>query len=319
MSLATPMARQSTSGTPIPHPYFIGLVRSELFKLSRQRTTWITSGIVVLFIAFGWLQIPGSSQIVDYAKSDPLKFHLLWMETSLSVIRIFSGFALVIITARIFGLDYQQGTIRVILSRGVERLVLMGAKLVTALLVALGILVGSLIVNTILALIVIPAVGGANTFSVINGTFWSDSWLYLLSVVISMVATVLLTMALTVIGRSLTFGLALGLVFFAADNTMDFILSRVAETTGNDFYNQVTTFMLGPSLNFLGAILLPHPLVTMLTREGATVNAPDYAFQIGFPPTVIYDATHFLAVIVGWGIACIGIATYLTWRRDVLE
>ena len=305
--------------TSVLTPRFIGIVRGEIFKLTRQRTTWITLGAVALFIAFSWLQITGNTDAKASLQSNPLAFHLEWMEVSLSVLRIFSGFALIVLTARIIGLDYQQGTIRIILSRGVDRLKLLGAKLVTAGLVALVILVGGIALNALFALIIVGSLAGSlSTFSALSGTFWSDAGLYLLSVIISMVATILLATVLTVLGRSLTFGLAVGLVFFPADNISSFILSRVAVSTNNDFWNQITAYLLGPALNFLPAVLLPHPLGTVVTREGSTI-APQYAFNIGTPPSSVYGAGHFLVLIGVYAMACLVIAGLLFWRRDVME
>lgn len=305
--------------TSLLTPRFIGIVRGEIFKLTRQRTTWITLGLVALFTALSWLSSTGNERAKALLQTDPLTFHLEWMEVSFSVLRVFSGFALILLTARIIGLDYQQGTIRIILARGVDRLKLLGAKLVTAGLVALVILVGGIVLNAIFALIVVGSLAGSlSTFSALSGTFWSDTWLYLVSVVISMVATILLAALLTVLGRSLTFGLAVGLIFFPADNISSFILSRVAENTGNDFWNQITAYLLGPALNFLPAILLPHPLATTTTPQGP-ITAPQYAFSIGTPPSSVYGAGHFLVLIGLYAVACLVIAGLLFWRRDVME
>src|SRR5215469_17603934 len=87
--------------------HFLGVLKGEIFKLSRQRTTWISLGLVVFFLVIPWLLIGGDS-LTSQLRSDPLSALTSMMEGDLSDLRIFSGFFLIILTARAIGLDYQQ-------------------------------------------------------------------------------------------------------------------------------------------------------------------------------------------------------------------
>jgi len=128
----------------------------------------------------------------------------------------------------------------------------------------------------------------------------------------------LLTAAITALGRSLTFGLSLSLLFFPADNIGTAIFGRLAEVTNNDFWLKITTFLLGPNLNFLPALMLPHPIGIVKTRQGP-VLMPEYATTIGTGPQYVTDLTHALLVILAFAAIFAAIAIIPTWKRDVME
>src|SRR2546429_1109115 len=71
-------------------------------------------------------------------------------QSGLAILRAFGGIFLIILTARVIGLEYQLGTIRILLARGVGRLQLLLVKLLTIVLVALLILVVGLLLNVAL-------------------------------------------------------------------------------------------------------------------------------------------------------------------------
>ena len=244
------------------------------------------------------------------------------LSAALSALRVFIGFALIVITARTIGLDYQSGTIRIVLARGVERLQLLGAKLLAITIVGTMMLVVGLVVNAIFMLIYYnTVVTHVNLFNVITPTAWADFRLYLLTVVISMIATVLMTTAFTVLGRSLTVGLSVGLSFFAADNIGVGILAIIFRITHNDFWLNLTGYLLGPALNALPNIWIKDIVLGGLTKldNGQMVPITASFFSIGTPPLVNYDLTHYLVLITLYSLAFAGAAIGLTWKRDVLE
>ncbi len=305
--------------TPAVRTHFGGVLKGEIFKLSRQRTTWISLGLVVFALLIPWLLLGGPSTLSDSLARDPLQAITSMMEDDLSDLRIFSGFFLIILTARAIGLDYQQGTVRIVLARGVERLQLLGAKLLAVALAALVLLIGgSLLYVPVMMLVVASRTGSLAAFTTLNGTFWSDTWLYLLSVAISMALTILMTAAITALGRSLVFGLSLSLLFFPADNIGATVLGRIADATNNDFWAKLTTFLLGPNLNFLPALILPHTTLTIHTARGSASVATQ-ATTVGTGPMYVTDLTHALLVIVAFAVIFAAIAVIPTWKRDVME
>jgi ABC-type transport system involved in multi-copper enzyme maturation permease subunit len=303
----------------VPAPKFLGVLSGELFKLSRQRTTWITMGVVVVMLLLPWLGSMALRNASAQIAQAPLLSLIRNYSGNLSWLRVWSGFGLTIITAQCIGLDYQQGTIRIVLGRGVERLQLLGAKLLTIALVGAAILGAGLLINTIFgALYYQIEMGNLNAFHATTPTFWADIRIDILTVVISMVATILLTTAATVLGRSVAFGMTVGLSFFAADNIGTVIMLLINRITGSDFWLNITGYFLGPNLNTLSTTWIqPIPILVSTDRGTGTIQGAFYTF--GSPPLVNYDLTHVLTVIAVYSLVFAATAIGLTWRRDVLE
>ncbi|GAC1613857.1 MAG: hypothetical protein NVS4B7_05560 [Ktedonobacteraceae bacterium] len=285
------------------HPSFLGMLRGELFKISRQWTTWIMTVMLIGIIALPYIITLTVPNAKDAINSTPLQFLTIRTQSNLAVLRAFSGFFLIILTARVIGLEYQLGTIRVILARGVGRLQLLLVKLITIVLVALVILVAGLLLNlALLYSLVFLLAGNVNAFNALTAAFWSDTWFYILTVMISMGVTILLTTAVTVLGRSLAFGLSVGLSWFAADNLGTVFMLLANRLTHNDFWLNVTAYFLGPNLN-----QMPTALISKQT------------FSIGAPPLVDVDGPHTLLVALVYALIFAVVAVVLTWRRDVKE
>jgi len=286
-------------------PSFFGILRGELFKMTRQWTTWIMTVLLLGAISLPYLVIVTAPGTKTNLQTGPLNFFYNEMEIALSVLRVFGGIFLLILTARVIGLEYQLGTIRVLLSRGVGRLQLLFAKLLAVVVVALLILIVGILLNVILGSALVAIVmGNLNSFNSLTSAFWSNTWLYMLSVLTSMGVTILLAMAVSVVGRSLSFGLGAALAWFPADNVglVFFVLGY--RVTHNDFWQNVTAYFLGPNLNVMPAVLLPSSIK---------------ANSIGLTPLVNVDGTHTLLVALVYAVIFAAVAIVLTWRRDVKE
>ncbi|MFL5657524.1 MAG: hypothetical protein ACJ8CB_25495 [Ktedonobacteraceae bacterium] len=117
--------------------------------------------------------------------------------------------------------------------------------------------------------------------------------------------TILLATALSVVGRSLSFGLSASLAWFPADNVGSLIFLMLAfRITHSDFWRNVSAYLLGPNLNVMPAVLLPAQLK---------------ANSIGITPLVDVDGTHTLLVTLVYALIFAVVAVVLTWRRDVKE
>ena len=310
MSATSTVMTSTTVGRTSLHtatPSFIGLVRGELFKIRKQWTTWIMLGVLVCIMALPNLVLMSVSGIKTRISSvqPGVQLDVLYRVTGidLPLMRIFLGFFLLILTARVFGLEYQLGTIRIILGRGVGRLQLLSAKLLAVVLVALAVLIGAIVYEGIWSVIVfLVAAGNLNVLNAATATFWSNTGMFLVTVLISMGATILLAMAVTTIGRSLSFGLSFALSWFAVDNFGVIIMGLAFRLTGNDFWQNVTAYFLGPNLNFMQEVVVgSHPS------------------SVGIGPSVPVDATHTLVVTLVYSLIFAVTAIVLTWRRDVKE
>jgi ABC-2 type transport system permease protein len=286
-------------------PSFPGIVRGEFFKISRQWTTWIMLLLLLGAIALPYLIALTAPNITDNLRHTPLNFFYNEMEIDLSILRVFIGIFLLILTARVIGLEYQLGTIRILLARGVGRLQLLAAKLLTIAVVALILFAGGLLLDGILTCSLVAILtGNLNALNALNSAFWSNTWLYTLSVLVSMGVTILLAAALTVLGRSLSFGLSASVAWFPADNIGIFFISLAARITHSDFWLNVTAYLLGPNLNVMPTVLIP---------------AQFKANSVGITPLVNVDGTHTLLVALVYALIFAAVAVVLTWRRDVKE
>jgi ABC-2 type transport system permease protein len=314
------MALTITNGhTGDLRPSFGGVLRGELFKLTRQRTTWISTVLLVGLLALPWLAFFLLRDPKANILADPLRSFIQNGGANLALLRVWSGLALIVVTAQVIGLDYQQGTIRIVLARGVERLQLLAAKLLTLAIAGAAILAGGLLLNLVLGFIYYTAeTGGTSVYSALTADFWVDIRISIVAVVISMAVTVLLTAAATVLGRSVAVGMTVGIGFFAADNIGELILQIVSRITNNDFWMQLTNFLLGPNLNVL-ASTWAKPIVTLAQTDKGGVPLPTAIPVVGITPAYNYDITHILLVTLGYAVVFAAVAVGLTWRRDVTE
>ena len=194
------------------------------------------------------------------------------------------------------------------------------AKLLAMSLLALGILVAGLIVVTLSTLLGIQlAAGSLDSLKVLNGDFWHSTWIYLLTVLISVGVSILLAACVAVVGRSLAFGVSAAIGWFAADNIGVLVMILVFRFTQNEFWEQITGYFLGPTLNTMPAAVVPGLPISVTAPNGAVINTTFPAQVIGFPPLVNYDGTHAIVLTLVYSVVFLAIAVVLTWRRDVKE
>ena len=292
-------------------PSFFGLVRGELLKVTRQWSTWI-----LLILLLGVTILPYIIETVrprfqqDIA-SATLTVYYDQMSVGLSVLRVFTGFFLLIVTARMIGQEYQQGTIRVLLARGVGRLQLLFAKLFTLAIIALVLLVAGVLLNFLLNVILITGIAGnLDSASKLTSQFWSDTGIYVLYVLLNMGVTILLATATSVIGRASVFGIAAALAFFPLDNFGTIIMLLANRVTHSDFWLSITAYFLGPNLNVMPSALTSN-------RASSIGLAPLYNPQGN--QGILVDGTHTLVVAGVYAAIFAAVAIWLTWKRDVKE
>ena len=294
-------------------PSFFGLVRGEFLKVMRQWTTWI-----LLVLLTGVTVLPYIVETVrprfkaDLASAS-LTVYYDQMSIGLSVLRVFTGFFLLIVTARMIGQEYQLGTIRVLLSRGVGRLQLLFAKLVTMAIIAVILLIVGTLVNLLLTVLLVAGIAGnLNSFSALTSQFWSDSGVYVLYVLLNMGVSILLATAAAVVGRASVFGISAALAFFPLDNFGTVIMLLANRVTNSDFWLSITAYFLGPNLNQMPAALTNNRVFTI--GFGPLYNAGPNGTH-----GILVDGTHTLVVAAVYAAIFAAVAIWLTWKRDVKE
>ena len=300
-------------------PSFLGILGGELFKIAHQRIIWVATALLACFVAGPYLIYLAGKGISDEITSTPLEVLYIIAQRDLEVVRVFGGVYVLVLAALVVGQEYQLGTIRILLGRGVGRLQLLGAKVLALTLVALMTLAGALVLDTVLAGVdALILAHNLNVFSALTARFWSDIGQYLVTVLISMGATLLLGVAANVLGRSMAFGLGLSLVWFPADNIGSIVIGLIGQFTNSTFWPNLTGFFLGPVLNLLPALEVPSHLLTIHGERGVQIIVRP-ASTLGLTPLVNIDNTHALLVIAGYSLVFAAVAIVLMWRRDVLE
>jgi ABC-2 type transport system permease protein len=330
--MTTPVAFRPASSVgsqlaSTPRPTFLGVLRGELFKLTQQRLNWwMLLGITVITlvpylygVAYNAASSANHIQTLEALRNPPQLFLYYVMGFTLALQRVFVGIFLLIATARMVGLDFHNGTIRVLLARGVGRLQLLGAKLAAMTLVGLGLLAWGIVLNAIGTVVLVQAVAGTlAAFTALTHPFWVATGVDILTVLVSMGVSILLAAAVTIVTRSLSFGLAGALGWFAADNIAVQLLSLIHILTNNDIWLKVTSYLLGPELNVMPAVVAPAVTITG-TVQGHVLSKLTAVPVLGVTPLVNYDGTHALMVALVYGVVFAAVAIVLMWRRDVLE
>jgi ABC-2 type transport system permease protein len=302
----------NSSALPIPvqtaRPSFVGIVRGEFLKVGRQWTTWIMLVLLAGIMGLPMLLDLARPRLKDELALNPLAGLYQTMGTDLLVFRVFSGAVLIVLTARLIGMEYSGGTIRILLSRGVGRLQLLSAKLLTLALIGLAILVAGMLFDALLAVIVLQLISGnLNALQALNAGFWQDTWLYIQTIMLSMGDAILLATAVTVLTRSLAAGLSVALVWFPADNIGTIFFYLAYRLTSSTFWLLITGDLLGPNLNAMAGLVLP-------------ARATQASFGRAFAtPLVPVTAGHTLLVTGIYAAIFLAVSVILTARRDVTQ
>jgi ABC-2 type transport system permease protein len=287
----------------VARPRFFGIVRGEIFKVTRMWSVWISFVLLLGIICFPYLITVTVKAQGTVLQKAPLHFFYTSISQNFFLLRAFIGFFLIILTASVFGREYQLGTIRVLLARGIGRLQLLFAKLLAVVLIALCVFLVCLLLTVLLqGMQMLILAKNFDGLKALDADFWHNIGIYVLTLLISMGATILLTTAMTAIGRSFVFGLSAALIFFPADNFGTIFMALAYRLTNNKFWLDITAYFLGPNLNAMPAAIVP-------THFG----------NYGVAPYVPIDGTHTLMVALVYSIIFTAVAIVLTWRRDVKE
>ena len=309
MGVAVTYTDTQAGATMAAKPSFVGLVRGEFFKISRQRITWFMLLVLAGLVCFPYVIGLSRGGIKDYIAQAPLDVIYRDMAQGFFVLRVFSGAFLVLVTARLIGMEYSGGTIRVLLARGVGRIQLLSAKLLTLALVALAVFAGGAILDLVMTVASLQLVAGnLDALKSVDATFWSDTRLMGTTVLISMGVTILMAAAVTTVARSLAGGMSAGLAWFPADNIGLILFYLAFSLTKSDFWTLATGDLLGPNINVMADLLM---------------SSHAHKLEIGFgrfnAPYVPVTAGHTLLVTAIYAAVFVVVAFGMTGWRDVTE
>jgi ABC-2 type transport system permease protein len=285
-------------------PTFLGALGGEALKLRRQGWNWAMLGLaVLLFMVLSMALLQAGVMRANLERS-PRGYVYTLFDIYLAIFDSGAGIFLLVVSARLVGMEYSGGTIRVLLGRGAGRLRLLLAKLGALLLLGLVLLAGYLVLAVgSVTLSVLAWEGSLAKLTALPAQVWADGRLLLLAALASIAIAVLIGATSAMLGRSLAFGLGAALAFFPADNLLVEICSLLAGLTRQRAFADLTAYLLGPNLN-----VLPH---AMLAGRGAHA-----AFAV---PAVPVTAAHAWLVVAGWAAAMLAAAITAAKVRDVLE
>jgi ABC-type transport system involved in multi-copper enzyme maturation permease subunit len=286
-------------------PSFVGALRGEALKVSRQVSFWLMLAGALVLLAVITLAVTSAQSIQDQLKSDPTAFAYGARDVFGTVFQIGSGIFLLIVGSRLFAMEYSSGTIRIIYARGTGRVRLLLAKMLILAIIGAALLVGYLVIaGAILALLANSWTGSIAPLQHLPGEFWTDLQMWVAVQGMSMGIAILMAAAAAGIGRSLAFAMAASLAFFPVDNFTVILEALGSRITKQDHpWLNISQYQLGPNLN----------TVLNLIEPGHHARA---AFATPLTPV---DATHALVVIGAFALAFAAIAVVRTVRPDVLE
>lgn len=314
MSSIAPQAEAAIS-LPAARPSFFGIINGEIYKVMRMGGVWICFYLILILICLpNILNITVGSDIQDLPTAQKIGDLFTQVTLNLMVVRIFIGFFLIILVANVYGREYQLGTVRILLARGVGRLQLFFGKLGAVVVLAVLALLASLLLSIIwTGAYLLVKYGNLDLLSNLTTLFWQSVGLYALTVLISSGVTILMTVFVASLGRSLAFALTIGIAWFPADNILPTILQVAYMFTQNEFWLNATQYFLGPNLNYMADAVINNEEFSILSIS--TTN-PMYIAN-GEP--VLVNGTHTLLVALVYAIVFLVIAAFVTARRDVRE
>jgi ABC-type transport system involved in multi-copper enzyme maturation permease subunit len=298
MRPAAQVFRESTHGLR-----FGGTVGAEFHKIIRLRSSQILFCIGVLgFVGVMLLLTLGTtlSKIMVHAPEEGVG---IFQDVLYLLFTVGAGIFLLLTSAVLVGMEYSQGTLRILLARGTGRLSLLAAKLLA--LFGVGVALLAAFTAASLVWIGLVTVHWTGSLSALTGTGPEAAkhlGLGLLLALLSVFCTVVIGSTMATLGRSVAFGVGMAMVLFPADNFGAVILGLVSQLTNQKFWADVTAYLFGPNLNALPGLAIKGLRVPHVLPE----------------PYVSVTLTHALVVIGIWALGLLALEAVLTWRRDVL-
>jgi ABC-2 type transport system permease protein len=276
------------------HPSFLKMVRGELFKLTHNRGITITIFLVsILFLLIETVGILLDATNINSIGSKGALYLLLIDPTrGLGGItdnaRQFSGILVIIVTVISICLEYQQGTIRVLLAHGIDRVALLFAKGAAVTIFSLFWIIAASLVALLEMVIIFGIAGHLDVLGHnIPSYFGRDLAIMVFILVMNTIVTALFAMTLSVLGRSLAVGLGVTLSYFFAESIVSGILLGISAATKNAFWGNIQAYLFGNNLD----------MASRLINHGSS-SAEDLSGMHSLIVTAIY-ALIFVVVSVG--------------------
>ncbi len=321
------MSQKSISRRKVPAPVrintvFMGrtdfistllrLIGVELYKI-RRRAMSIVLLVICLIAAIGTFAILGIFSIVLIHNGDTAGISAsLWLRlpTSLSLATVIAEnigrLLIVILAGSIVGGEYSHGTFRLMLTRGPSRsqFVLMKIGAILAC-IFIGLLL-MICIGIVTGLLFTLFTGIAQSFGFLTGAWILHAILYTLATMLDLFIYAMLALCLATLGRSTAAGVAGAIAWVLLEPVVSSLLVVIG------FLNKGS---LGRIISAIPDYLIGNNTDALLQNQG------QYLFHtpVTASTPVPLSNVHALLVLVVYLAIFIGIAWYVTFKRDVVN
>jgi len=312
-----PMASPSTRASSVligRQDYLSVLLRlteMELYKIRRRTMSRVLSsiGIIATISLFGLIALAAFLAINNGTSPENVRSftEALRLPRSLALIEqlllTLGQILIIILVSTIVGGEYNSGTIRLMLTRGPSRTQFLLSKVGAAIAcIGLGV-VAITIIGVLTGLLLNLATGVAPDFAFFGVTWSVHVLLYLLIIILGLFTYAMMALFLSTLGRATATGLA-GVL------TWSFLIEPVIEVISNFGRN-----ISGPTGSFFQS--LPDYLIG--TNISALLgNQSQYVFPTSSVAQIApVSDLHALFVLAAYIVIFIGLAWWITMRRDV--
>lgn len=309
----------SQSMKAIPQTSLWQLIQNELYKLWKHRVIWILLGVDLFFVFTAWCvlvfyamkthegfepgHLLGGPEALRNALSQPL---ILGRRGGMFIAAALGGLA--------FGSEFSNGSIRLILSRGVNRAAYLLSKYVALTIVCLVLVLASLLLSVVLTSLLILFHQPAPTLLGLDGPTLQVVFSVCVGSYESFVFCLLFGSALALVARSAAFGMAGSFAYLIGEDIAAQILPVLGRALHTQLGTQIVSVLYTTNLNAFYADMLPTLLAQGLDRlDGVVACTPVDGACIAASPT------QSLLVTLVWGLVLAGVSTVLFLKRDVLQ
>ena len=287
------------------------LTEMELYKIRRRTMSRVLSSISIIatISLFGLIALAAFLAINNGTSPENVRSftEALRLPRSLALIEqlllTLGQILIIILVSTIVGGEYNSGTIRLMLTRGPSRTQFLLSKVGAAITcIGLGV-VAITIIGVLTGLLLNLATGVAPDFAFFTVTWSVHVLLYLLIIILGLFTYAMMALFLSTLGRATATGLA-GVL------TWSFLIEPVIEVISNFGRN-----ISGPTGSFFQS--LPDYLIG--TNISALLgNQSQYVFPTSSVAQIApVSDLHALLVLAAYIVIFIGLAWWITMRRDV--